>query len=59
MDISADGKRLVLGTYSGILADIVLDAGESPDPYVVGYGANHRETRRYLFWGDVGEMLVW
>lgn len=60
MDISADGKRLLVGTYAGILADIALDAGVTPDPFVIGCGANHYETRRYLFWDKpTGEMLVW
>ncbi len=59
MDISADGKRLVVGTFAGVLADITLDAAEMPDPFVVGYGASYRETRRYLFWGEPDEMLVW
>ncbi|MBC8139892.1 MAG: WD40 repeat domain-containing protein [Armatimonadetes bacterium] len=60
MDISEDGKRLLVGTYAGILADIALDAATTPDPFTIGYGGNHLETRRYLFWDKpTGEMLVW
>ncbi|MCG8403930.1 MAG: hypothetical protein MI923_01905 [Phycisphaerales bacterium] len=57
MDISPDGKTLVVATYAGFLSIIQLDAGKRA-PYQIGTG-NHVETRRWIFWKDEPRPLIW
>ena len=55
MDVSKDGKTLVVSTYAGIVHKLNLD-GEK-DPYRIAT-ANIEEERRWLFWKDY-EPMVW
>ncbi|ERI07570.1 hypothetical protein [Aneurinibacillus aneurinilyticus] len=56
MDISPDGKILLVGTYGGILHRIRLDAGR--DEYMIGTG-EHSEERRWLIWKKEQQILAW
>lgn len=57
MDISADGKTLVIASYAGIVALIDLDTGAA-DPFQIGT-ATHRERFRWLFWKKEESPLLW
>jgi hypothetical protein len=57
MDISRDGKRLVVTSYAGFVSLIELDTGEA-DPFTIGT-STHRERRRWLFWKNEKNPLVW
>lgn len=57
MDISPDGKRLIVSTYAGFLSILDLDTGEA-DPFVIGT-ATHKERRRWLFWKNEPKPLIW
>jgi WD40 repeat protein len=57
IDISKDGRRLIVTTYAGFLSILDLDTGES-DPFVIGT-ATHRERRRWLFWKKEPKPLIW
>jgi len=57
MDISPDGKTLVVSTYAGYISIINLDAGTQP-AYQIGTG-NHEEIRRWLFWKNEPKPLIW
>mgnify|MGYP000247337997 CR=1 FL=1 len=57
VDVSADGTKLVVGTYAGFLCFVDLDTGEK-DPFAIGTGT-HRETRRWLFWRGEKRPLAW
>lgn len=48
MDISADGRTLVVGSHAGYLSIIQLDA-EAARPYQIG-NARHWEEKRWFFW---------
>jgi len=56
MDISADGKTLVAATCAGFIAVIAMDAGA--EPWQIGTG-QHRELRRWVFWKDQKQPLLW
>ncbi|HBL47700.1 MAG TPA: hypothetical protein DDZ90_30370 [Planctomycetaceae bacterium] len=57
IDISRDGKQLVVTTYAGFLSIIDLDTGET-DPFAIGT-ATHLERRRWLFWKNESKPLMW
>jgi hypothetical protein len=57
MDISRDGKRLIVTTYAGFLSILDLDASEA-DPFAIGT-ATHHEFRRWLFWKSESNPLIW
>ncbi len=57
MDITPDGKRLVVSTAAGFLSIIDLDVGK-PEPYQIGT-ASHREQRRWIFWRNEPRPLMW
>ncbi len=57
MDMSPDGKTLVVGTYAGFVSIIDLDAGRK-QPYQIGTG-DHMEQRRWLFWKTEERPLAW
>ncbi|MDL2284272.1 WD40 repeat domain-containing protein [Oxalobacter sp. OttesenSCG-928-P03] len=57
MDMSADGKKLVVSTYAGFISLIELDAGRQ-QPYQIGNG-NHYEERRWIFWKNEPAPLTW
>jgi hypothetical protein len=57
IDISPDGKTLVVSTYAGFISIIRLDAGQQA-PYQIGNG-NHLELRRWLFWKKEPRPLIW
>lgn len=57
MDLSRDGKRLIVTTYAGFLCILDLDTGTA-DPFTVGT-STHRERRRWLFWKKEPKPLVW
>ena len=57
IDLSPDGKRLVVTTYAGFLCLLDLDTGER-DPFTIGT-ATHRERRRWIFWKNEPKPLVW
>jgi hypothetical protein len=57
IDLSRDGRRLVVTTYAGFLCILDLDTGRA-DPFAIGT-ATHRETRRWLFWKAEPNPLVW
>ncbi|GED15300.1 WD40 repeat domain-containing protein [Aneurinibacillus migulanus] len=56
MDISPDGKILLVGTYGGMLHRIRLDMGR--DEYTIGTG-DHSEERRWLIWKEEQQILAW
>ncbi|PQO37316.1 WD40 repeat domain-containing protein [Bremerella cremea] len=57
MDLSADGKQLIVTTYAGFLSILDLDQA-SPDPMVIG-NSKHHESRRWLFWKQEEKPLIW
>lgn len=57
IDISPDGKKLVVATYAGFLCILDLDTGEH-DPFSIGT-STHRERRRWIFWKNESKPLVW
>ncbi len=57
MDISTDGKKLVVSTFSGFISLIDLDAGIQ-QPYQIGNGG-HYEERRWIFWKNESSPLTW
>ncbi|MEP3479086.1 MAG: WD40 repeat domain-containing protein [Fuerstiella sp.] len=57
IDISKDGKTLVVSTYAGFISIIKLDAGERPE-FQIGTG-QHAEQRRWLFWKNEDRPLIW
>ena len=57
IDISGDGKRLVVTTYAGFLSILDLDTGTA-DPFAIGT-STHQERRRWLFWKKEAKPLIW
>ena len=57
IDISADGKTLVVSTYAGFISIFRLDAGTSA-PHQIGTGS-HLEERRWIFWKNEPRPLIW
>lgn len=57
IDISSDGKRLVVTTYAGFVSILDLDTGVK-DPFVIG-NSTHKERRRWLFWKKEARPLIW
>lgn len=57
IDVSEDGKTLVVTTYAGFVCILDLDTGK-PDPFAIGT-ADHRERRRWLFWKNESTPLIW
>jgi len=57
IDLSPDGKTLVVSTYAGFVCILDLDTGE-PDPFAIST-ATHRERRRWLLWKKEPKPLVW
>lgn len=57
MDISVDGTKLVVSSYAETVYLLDLDTGDI-DPYTIGVSSN-REIRRWLFWEDGDQPLVW
>ncbi|EKU99859.1 hypothetical protein Lepto7375DRAFT_1940 [Leptolyngbya sp. PCC 7375] len=57
MDLSSEGKILVVSTYAGFLSIIQLDAG-TPAPHQIGTD-NHVESHRWLFWKNEPMPLIW
>jgi hypothetical protein len=57
MDLSRDGTTLAVSTYAGVVHLLDLDTGEV-NPYVIGT-TTHRERRRWMFWPDEPQPLVW
>jgi hypothetical protein len=57
IDISPDGRRLIVSSYAGYLVILDLDTGEA-DPYTIGT-STHRERRRWLFWKEENKPLAW
>lgn len=57
IDISKDGKKLAVSTFSGFISLIDLDA-EKQQPYQIGNGG-HYERQRWIFWKNEPEPLTW
>jgi hypothetical protein len=57
IDVSPDGKRLVVTSCAGFLCILDLDSG-TRDPHTIGT-ATHREVRRWLFWKKEPRPLIW
>ena len=57
IDLSRDGRQLVVTTYAGFLCVLDLDTGKR-DPSVIGNSTNH-ERRRWLFWKTEPRPLIW
>ncbi|MCA9116502.1 MAG: hypothetical protein KDA79_15565 [Planctomycetaceae bacterium] len=57
IDISQDGKELVVSTFAGFLCFLELDTGKR-DPFTIGTSM-HRERRRWLFWKNESRPLIW
>ncbi len=57
MDLSRDGHTLVAATFAGFVSIIDPDAGVQA-PHQIG-NANYLETRRWLFWRDEPQPLIW
>ena len=57
IDISADGNTLIVSTYAGFLSIIKMDAGKQA-PHQIG-NSQHMETRRWMFWKNELNPLIW
>ncbi len=57
MDISEDGKTLLVGTYAGMLHLLQLDA-ETRSEYSIGTD-NILEKKRWILWKGEEEILQW
>ncbi|UTW45102.1 hypothetical protein KFE80_12135 [bacterium SCSIO 12696] len=57
IDISPDGKTLVVSTYAGFLSIFDLDS-DGQAPYQIGDGG-HFEKRRWIFWKSEKKPLIW
>ncbi len=57
IDISDDGKVLVVSTYAGFISIIQMDAGKQA-PHQIG-NSEHMEIRRWLFWKNEERPLIW
>ncbi|MCY2965859.1 MAG: hypothetical protein NT069_19880 [Planctomycetota bacterium] len=57
IDISLDGKKLIVTSCAGFLCLLDLDTGER-DPQTIST-ATHRETRRWIFWKNEPAPLIW
>lgn len=57
IDVSEDGKKLIVSTYAGFLCIIDMDTGQK-DPFVIG-NSTHQEKRRWLFWTNEENPLIW
>lgn len=57
IDISPDGKTLLASTCAGFLSIFKLDV-EKMAPHQIGTG-NHCEIRRWIFWEDEPNPLIW
>lgn len=57
IDVSPDGKTLVVSTYAGFISILSLDVGESA-AHQIGTGG-HREERRWIFWKNEPKPLIW
>jgi WD40 repeat protein len=57
MDISDDGKTLVVSTFAGFLSIIDLDFGQQA-PHQIG-DSKHMESRRWIFWKNEEHPLIW
>ena len=57
IELSRDGRTLVVTTFGGFVSIIALDAGEQ-QPYQIGNG-DHLETRRWLLWRGEPKALIW
>ena len=57
IDVSPDGKTLVVSTYAGFISILSLDTGESA-AHQIGTGG-HREERRWIFWKNEAKPLIW
>lgn len=57
IDVSRDGKTLVVSTYAGFISVFRLDVGHSA-PHQIGTGG-HLEERRWIFWKNERRPLVW
>lgn len=55
--LSPDGRHLAVGSCSGILHMVELDAGAS-DPYRIGTGSN-KEIWRLMFWDGASPAWWW
>lgn len=59
LDLSPDGRRLVVTSYAALLCVLDLDNPER-DPYAIGTGSRHpRELWRWLFWNSEERPLRW
>lgn len=57
IDVSPDGKTLIVSTYAGFLCVLDMDTGEK-DPFTIGT-SKHRERRRWIFWKTDTKPLIW
>lgn len=57
IDMSTDGRTLVVSTYAGFLSIIQLEAGEQA-AHQIG-NSQHNETRRWIFWKNEKTPLIW
>jgi hypothetical protein len=57
IDLSDDGKLLVVSTYAGFISIIQMDAGKQA-PHQIG-NSKHMETRRWVFWKNEERPLIW
>ncbi|TVS17718.1 MAG: hypothetical protein EA417_06245 [Gammaproteobacteria bacterium] len=57
IDLSDDDEMLVVSTYAGIIAIVQMNAGEQA-PHQIG-NSQHMETRRWLFWKNEAQPLIW
>ena len=57
IDVSDDGKTMVVSTYAGFLSIITMDAGKQA-PHQIGNSTN-LETRRWIFWPNEEKPLIW
>ena len=57
IDISVDGKTMVVATCAGFISIFKMNAGRQA-VHQIGDG-NHEEIRRWIFWKDEPKALIW
>ncbi|RYD21197.1 MAG: hypothetical protein EOP88_12290 [Verrucomicrobiaceae bacterium] len=57
IDVTMDGKTLVVSTYAGFIVRFRLDAGEQ-QPHQIGSGG-HLDDMRWIFWKNEPTPLRW
>jgi hypothetical protein len=57
MDVSDDGETLIVSSHAGFLSIVKMNS-DTKDVFQIGT-ANHKETRRFIFWKQELTPLIW